>query len=726
MRLTLVPRVGGAAAACALVLSAAAASAATFDPKTGKLTLDAAGFHDGLDRGDALTIKATARDRSPVDASVIAARFVTDAQSLEGTGVFLVGAELIRTMIDLAPLSAKLSSRRVDFRVWVQPRGTGVDAFVLWPSGLATPLGVRLVPTGRGTDDGFRELATGPIDFDEGGLSPMLVLRDTQLTGSSDDPFAFEGGDASIHYDSKVRAAVDAFEVVDLGPRAVEKKTCTSVTETSVCGASGTCLYGVCVDATAAYGTLPSKDVRAAFVDRVSFLYDRLEGGRAAQKHVADYLATLGLAGKSDDPRAFWAAFPQLDGLADAHAYPFRGGAAPGFDTGICLGLGVADLLPGATSAAVPMVFAAESTHDAGKLVQPGDVLVKVDGLAVDVWEAAHRRRLYAPGDVASRPLALAEALPGAALDAGAVLTFARCDRASHSATPCTAAEVKTFDVDLAALVGKKMWSGALVDADLKAFPCDSRFSRAFPDADSYTYPFAGSKDLDASTRLIHINGVPAETYPGGKAYKTALEAAVADVRPFIILDERVGGGGWFEPAFSTLFGSLFSPTDRARAEMIPGLEEASLPKVLDRMRACLDAVGDGSSCGFYENYVYDATVGTHNNQAAKLAVLLGIDVSGNDFLTRLVKQRTGPTRLFGPVSTYGGFGRITFLPTLGIAISGGTVQIQDGIFTVDDVIAPFESSTGVKPDEVVLEKQSDAIVGRDTLMEAARAWLAK
>jgi hypothetical protein len=203
---------------------------------------------------------------------------------------------------------------------------------------------------------------------------------------------------------------------------------------------------------------------------------------------------------------------------------------------------------------------------------------------------------------------------------------------------------------------------------------------------------------------------------------------AMSVVRPHIVLDERMGGGGWFEPAFSILFGSTFAKTDAARAEMIPALEGGDLETILPAMRSCFPAYGNGYNCGFFEEWTYDPTIAASsaNDAASKVAVMMGLDVSGNDFLTRLVVQRSGTTRTFGVVPGLGGYGRIQLLPTLGVALATGSVQTQDSLFVVDDAdpARVFESSSGVVPDEIVFEKQSDAIVGRDTLYEAAIAWV--
>ena len=689
------------------------AKASTFDSSTGKLTFDsdtAEGFESGIP-----SVHAVGPDRAPVDA---APRNVVDPASLEGEKVLLVGGAVFRVTLDLAPLAEKLAGRRIEVRVWEQPRGTAIAAYVTWSSGAALVAGVRLVPTGRGTDDGWRELSSGPIDYALGGLiAPQLLLSDVQLVGSSSDPYAFEGGDAAIRLNDDARVAVDAIELTDVGPATTPPAPCTGGDELTTCGDSGSCLYGKCVDAAAVLGAVPAaKPIRHGFLDRTRFFYETLEGGAASREHLPEVVSALTAVRDSDDPRAFWPALSRIDRLHDGHAYPFHGGSIARVDAGVCLGLGDADLLPGAPSA-VPMVFSADPASETGGALKPGDVLVAIDGLTTASFVAAHARSFYVPGDPATAPLVNATALMSVAMAGGSKLRFSRASSTG----------VIDVVVDLAKTGGARLWSPeGLTADDLRVTDCDPRFSRAFSGHDSYGYTFAGSTDLDASTRLVFFNGVPAEAYAGGPEYKAKMTTAMSVVRPKLLLDERVGGGGWFEPAFSILFGSIFSATDRARAEMIPGLEGAPIDPTLSDLRACYAGSGSGYQCGFYESWTFDPSGASSNNATSKVAVLMGLDVSGNDFLTRLLKQRSGPTRLFGPGPAYGAYGRIQFLPGMGVALGAGSVQIQDSLFVVDDAdpSRAFASSTGVLPDVIVRQKQSDAMAGKDTIYETALAWV--
>jgi hypothetical protein len=53
---------------------------------------------------------------------------------------------------------------------------------------------------------------------------------------------------------------------------------------------------------------------------------------------------------------------------------------------------------------------------------------------------------------------------------------------------------------------------------------------------------------------------------------------------------------------------------------------------------------------------------------------------------------------------------------------------VHDTIFaqSMQDTNLDFVTGTGVSPDEVVMQTQRDAVLGVDTMLERARAWLAE
>ena len=82
---------------------------------------------------------------------------------------------------------------------------------------------------------------------------------------------------------------------------------------------------------------------------------------------------------------------------------------------------------------------------------------------------------------------------------------------------------------------------------------------------------------------------------------------------------------------------------------------------------------------------------------------------------------------MIGDSHTAGAFGSVIQLPSYLSGFQGGSIQIQDSRFgkTLSDAQqARWESGHGVEPDEVVVQKQSDILLGEDTILKAARTWL--
>jgi len=101
------------------------------------------------------------------------------------------------------------------------------------------------------------------------------------------------------------------------------------------------------------------------------------------------------------------------------------------------------------------------------------------------------------------------------------------------------------------------------------------------------------------------------------------------------------------------------------------------------------------------------------------VALLLTWDVSASDFLPYELKGGKR-VRLFGPGPTMGAFG--TFYQ---YSYWGGLLWS----LAAQDSISPegvTMTGHGVIPDELILPTQSDLLKGRDTLHDAAVAWIRK
>lgn len=721
--------------AASLTAAAPAAAAGGFDALTGKFSTEGAAFALSFDDVSAIEGQGwTGYDifnQQAFDELQVAAQLEVDATvALQGDGVLALGGDLNYVSLDLANHAA-LVGRRVEVILWQKPRGTRVTPSLTWYGGdplAPTYLGaITLQPSGDVTSDGWERWTSGAIDW-----AWAEVVGPSSLDIYDEAVMAAYGG---AYPDASARALVDALHVMDLGPALVPATSCSLPTELADCGEAGLCHLGRCVDAALRAGqALLNDDVRTDYIDRRLFEVRTFEGGRAPRGKVELLAAALEPLKASASARTFWPTFGDAYTLlVDGHASaPLLG--YPAFQNGgVCVHEGEADLLPTTSAAAaiVPLVFQTGNTP-IGAQLQEGDALVAIDGMPTADWAASARRLIEHPGDPEGRSVVTAPAVFTAALDAGAVVTFQRCAGGADGVTPCAAADVVDIVIDLGALVGDAVVAGESVLSYDDVSSCDYRFERPVPgraDVQNTDYEFAGSDD-DGPVRFLVINGVPGYYSRGGEEWFAQVQAALADAPPLLVLDERTGGGGGVD-ALDWIAGTLLASDDVLAMDFLPSFENGDLESARAAIVACSTSQqqsGLGCGNGFRSFVGETASQGNLQGAAAtsKLAVLMAFDVSGNDYLTRLLNQRSGETRVFGAGSTWGAYGVIWSMAAHLGEMSGGSLQVQDTIFIADDNDSnvAFATSTGERPDVVVRQKQSDALAGRDTVIEAARAWL--
>jgi hypothetical protein len=195
----------------------------------------------------------------------------------------------------------------------------------------------------------------------------------------------------------------------------------------------------------------------------------------------------------------------------------------------------------------------------------------------------------------------------------------------------------------------------------------------------------------------------------GGDALGNELQAAVdswrADARG-VILDHRTGNGGTIVgPQILWSFGVPKHASDyyldrQAAEDTQPSLEVG---------KAKFDAAVAAGTVAY---------AGTDTpNTKVPVALLVTQDVSASDWLPLGMKGAPA-TKLFGPFQTNGGFStRYAFGYWLGMGyvIAVGDTFVGDG---------STHNGRGVEPDVVVLPKQSDLLAGKDSVFEAALAWV--
>ncbi|MBW2455730.1 MAG: hypothetical protein JRI68_14530 [Deltaproteobacteria bacterium] len=732
MRLRLPAALPGLALLALGIGLARPSAAATFDEATGKLHLDA-------DAALAISFDDAASVPADFEATFFHAvggeqevDYVANPDGLEGQGALSFGGTAVEGRFDLSSLGEELGGRRVELTVWQQPQGTRAQILIEWkvpdPGGdpeAGVVIGaITLLPTGRATDDGWIEFGSGPFDFAAAGtMGPQrLVLRDVQHIG--DELIAYATPDATA------RVLLDALEIRDLGPALVPTGPCTAFDEATDCGPEGLCALGRCVDGAIVGGPVPQNEsIRNDYLTRRLNEFKFYQGGRIPQANMPEFEAVVD--GLRDSPTAatFWAEIERgSEKLWDGHTSPpsLRYGPLQSVNLGVCLHLGEADLLPGGGSA--PLVFNLTSQNPFAAALQEGDVLVAIDGQPPMQWAAQVHRHIRYNGDPAGYEMVAMRYLLRGATQTGATLTFHRCPYVGPGTpTSCTANEVEIITLDLGAMLGQPAWSQTLPDWYTDDVECDFRFRRAVNDSNVREYDYAGFAD-EGQVRTLIINGVP--PYYGSEGWWQTVYDALEIPPTHFILDQRKGRGGVIN-AVDFLMALMSEPQDFSHMRIVPWLDRELDSSLWTSLTTCSSPWWLPDQCGGYLQWVFgeeaNSSVDLWVAGTMPVAVLNTFDVSGNDFTSKLATYRSGPTRIFAPAPTYGAFGPINRLPIHFDEPRGGTVQVFDTVFmkASQDPIGDFETSKGVAPDQVVLQKQSDAVQGIDTLIEAAKQWLA-
>lgn len=700
------------------------ATAATFDETTGQLRLGPAAFSISFDDPQSIPPELGAEFfdewEQPLDPE-----FVTDPNGLEGAGALSFGGVFEVASFDLTPLWSELSGRRVELRIWQRPLGTRASVHLLWGQGPLTGpdegllLGMApVLPTGRATDDGWVEYSTGPFDFAAGGVfgPAQLLMADVQPTSQGREDYAWR--------DPTARVLIDALEIVDLGPAVVPDASCNMLDEADRCGPLGVCQFGRCVDGAIVNGPVPqTESIRHDYLTRRINEYAFYEGGRLPQDHMVELQAVLDGLRSDSSAATFWPGIKRgIEKLWDGHAFQptMSWGPYAATNLGICVHLGHADLLP--TGGTAPLVFEVTGTNPAADLLQEGDVLVAIDGKPPYVWANAAKRLIRYNGDPEGFAMVVAPGLVRAAVQAAATLTFERCPYTGPGLpTPCATDELETITVDLGELFGQRLWSDMLPTWYDDEEECDYRFRRELTEENIKDYDYAGAAD-DGPIRTLIINGVP--SYWETPQWFTTVGQALEPPPQYLIVDQRTGHGGDVTTV-DFMMGMLVLPEDFHRMELLPSFDRPLDEALWDALSSC-----QGYDCGGYFRWPLGGFVqlGTSRGVAGsiRVAVLNAFDVSGNDYTSKLFTYRSAETRIYSAAPSYGAFGPISSLPVHMDEVIGGSVQVYDTIFVAQpqDPLVDFTTGTGVAPDTVVWQRQSDAVQGIDTAIAAAKQWL--
>ena len=365
------------------------------------------------------------------------------------------------------------------------------------------------------------------------------------------------------------------------------------------------------------------------------------------------------------------------------------------------------------------MVFN-NATLRSGVELRRGDVISQIDQMPPDEWVSQILSPYFiAPGDERSRLVMEYNHLNHKIAQAGALVEFKRCG----DLTGCDEAKVETFEVDFAELVGVPFWQGKLEASMFESGFCEYRFDDGSP-LQTPASEYSKLVKIEHKSQLteIEFNGFASPSQV--PEWAAAITQGFEQQSQQILIDHRSGFGG-SPSGLHLILDYLVDEADYQKSVTLPwfGVDDdnAQVQSAID----CNLALTSFFECGWVWRFNRGEHVDSFVTQESKVALIVGWGVSASDFLLRILNERNAPTRTFGISRFPGGYGTIAFLPYLLGEFEPPRIQIQDAKFFFQQP-TEFESGDGAIPQQVVLQKQSDAIQGLDTIVIAAETWLSE
>lgn len=622
---------------------------------------------------------------------------VTQPDALEGEGY---------VRLDIQPNCAerypvKLPAEQASYRASLWTRhGAIVASFVVTypPDSGRNGVAALLSPTGRTTSDGWVELASNPFPVD-GAAASHTYLK-------------------VISYAARDGVDIDAFEVVRDGAY-IEESDCSGVGD-PVCGPLRVCIWNRCVLGQAALPVLPSDLIRDDVVDVFASQLRLFYGGhRSRAIYLPAALAILEDLRSAESAWSFWSGWAAaIHALHDWHTatnMAINGLVQPRRRLNACFIEGDADLSHDVwpKDARFADILVSHAGPDAAGL-KAGDRLLAVDGRHPIEW-AASLGQVNWGFHVATDPNTFSdfpEALGGPSWGGALILQFAheltvlRCDESGA----CNGA-LETIQVTDLGNSGK----GQDVSCDNRPFYHFAPEDNPDP-ANHHVYgrffqgAIAGTSPDEAIFGMVWdtLNGEGYEDSPVNQRINDAVADWKAHARG-VILDHRAGNGGTLDAV--TNLTKLVRPEEVIAVFRAP-MEIAGYDGPFDK--------AEGLAIFDEAKYEMPFHVGAPDwAEGLPVALVLHRDGSASDFLPYGMKGAPN-VRIFGPHQTSGAFS--TFIEYVGwgnqyYQIASGETIGADGSALIGH---------GVMPDVVLLPKQSDLIAGKDTLFEAALAWVRK
>ena len=592
---------------------------------------------------------------------------------------------------EVAPAPAEPASYKVSF--WMRHGSGGARVIVSYDGG-EDVVSARLAPTGRATSDGWIELESNDVPID-GTRVPLVYLR-----------FANFASDDGVD--------LDALEVRPSGPFR-DRPTCSGVAD-PVCGEDALCVAGRCRLGALSVPPLPRDEIRAEMLASMRARLANFFGGRKTR--VVDLpvaLATLDGLAEVETAWAFWngwaTAIRQLsDWHTNANSNFLDDARGPGLN--LCFIEGDADrsqfIAP--KHPIYPDVMVAYTGVGATAGLSRGDRLVYVDGKHPVEWARGLvdvNWSFHPPCDAASYSDFIEDMGRSSGLIARYAKTFTvvRCDALSGTCD----GELETIAVkDLPPSTGSTV-------------RCDNRPAYHLgvdsPDAATHNIGFTLYRGrIDDTTDEEAIFGMLWDTLYGGgdpNGYVNGtIRSAVTDWKASargVILDHRAGSGGTLDaPQYLT---ELVRPEEVRSVNLMPifiagwdGPEtESEGLQLFNQFKGV-------------SPYIYTVGSAAHD-PLLPVALLTHRDGSASDYLPDGMKGAP-KTKLFGPGPTAGAFStfiQFSYWGGISFQLASGDTIASDGKPLIGH---------GVVPDFIIEQKQSDLMEGRDSIHEAALAWV--
>jgi len=588
------------------------------------------------------------------------------------------------------PLTVPPLRRTYRASVWIKDREASLGLRISYSERVDEV--AALYPTGRVTSDGWVEMANEKIRID----GPRLK----KLTFSG---FSAAG------------ATLDAFELTPDGDDssfpAVPNAKCNGIAESGVCAPDQVCIFSECRNVRGWVPPIPAERDRVAdyLASRMTLLFGPF---RERTDHLPTSLVAIEQMKGAQDPWAYWNGFAlAVRRLHDGHTTT---GNIADFvlrnphPIAACFIEGDADLThdlaPKDPDYLDVLVSHTGTDHTLG--LSAGDRLVRVDGQHPIAW-ARSLVSVHWPLTPVSNPRTFAElasSLRGLIARYAGEIQVIHCD--SQQGT-CGAPET----ISIASLPADPPGT------QVGNVTCDNRPLRHLPTSpvdhspDSSDSVYSGQvNEADATEKIFGLEWESLYTTNGADGVGPALKAAVATwkVTPArgVILDHRQGfGGTLLGPQTLWAFNVHKHPTNYYRDRAFAEEEQPTLAEG----KALFDEA--------YSKGHADIAGVPSPTPDVPVALLITEDVSASDWLPLGFKGNP-KTRIFGPFETNGAFStRYGFGYWLGMSY----------VMAVGDSFLPDGSTangTGIVPDEIVLPKQSDLLAGKDTVYEAALAWV--